>query len=182
MADSVGSTPESSTGSTTPSSSRTLRKRSRESYVDTYMDGRSRKAYKLRKDIDTAQKCMGPPPHMPEQVCHTCTVALFRVQLSLFGLKRQGSEIKRRRVPTNEDKQHYRNLVARYEWLCANVFDATGNYLFCQQCITAALQISKQRLVGQRCVKRNQYQKPVVEMSMENARAEKLNSFVLMPG
>ena len=62
-----------------------------------------------------------------------------------------------------------------------NVFDAMGNYLFCQQCITAALQISKQRLVRQRCVKRNQYQKPVVEMSKENARAEKLESFVLMP-
>ena len=181
MADSVGSTPESSTDSTTPSSSRTLRERSRESYVDTYMDGRSRKAYKLRKDIDTAQKCMGSPPHMPEQVCHNCSVALSRVQQSFFGLKRQGSEIKRRQVPTNEDKQHYRNLVAQNEWLRANVFDAMGNYLFCQQCITVALQISKQRLVQQRCVKRNQYQKPVVEMSKENARAEKLQSFVLMP-
>ena len=56
-----------------------------------------------------------------------------------------------------------------------------GNYLFCQQCITAALQISKQRLARQRCVKRNQYQKPVVETSKENATAEKLESFVLMP-
>ena len=54
-----------------------------------------------------------------------------------------------------------------------------GNYLFCQQCITAALQISKQRLVQQRCMKRKQYQKPVVEMSKENARAEKFESFVL---
>ena len=120
MADSVGGTPESSTNSTTPSSSRTLRKRSRESYVDTYMDGRSRKAYKLRKDIDTAQKCMGSPSNMPEQVCHNCSVALSRVQQSFFGLKRQCSEIKRRRIPKNEDKQHYRNLVAQNEWLRAN--------------------------------------------------------------
>ena len=109
---------------------RELRKRSRESYVDTYMDGRSRKAYKLRKDIDTDQKCMGSPPHMPEQVCHNCSVALFRVQQSFFGLKMQGSDIKRRRVPTNEDKQHYRNLIAQNEWLRANVFDAMGNYCF----------------------------------------------------
>ena len=97
MADSVGSTPESSTDSTTPSSSRTLCKRSRESYVDTYMDGRSRKAYKLRKDIDTDQKCNASPPHIPEQVCHNCSVALSRVQQSFFGLKMQGSEIKQRR-------------------------------------------------------------------------------------
>ena len=93
MADCVGSTPESSTDSstdsTTPSSSRTLRKRSRELYVDTYMDSRSRKAYKLRKDIHTAQKCMGSSPHMPEQVCHNCSVALSRVQQSFFQSFRQ---------------------------------------------------------------------------------------------
>ena len=181
MADSVSSTPESSTDSATPCSSRTLRKRRRESYADTYMDGRSRKAYKLRKDIDIAQKQMGSPPHMPDLVCITCSEALSRIQQSFFGLKRQGSEIKRRQVPKNQDKQHYRNLVVQNEWLRANVFDAMGNYLFCQQCITAALQISKQRLVRQRCVKRNQYQKPVVEMSKENTTAEKLESFVLMP-
>ena len=87
MADSVSSTPESSTDSATPCSSRTLRKRRRESYVDTYMDGRSRKAYKLRKDIDIAQKQMGSPPHMPELVCITCSEALSRVQQSFFGLK-----------------------------------------------------------------------------------------------
>ena len=120
-------------------------------------------------------------PHTCLNRFATTSVALSRVQQSFFGLKMQGSEIKRRRVPTNEDKQHYRNLVAQNEWLRANVFDAMGNYLFCQQCITAALQISKQRLVRQRCMKRNQYQKPVVEMSKENVRAEKLESFVLMP-
>ena len=62
-------------------------------------------------------------------------------------------------------------LLLRISGSVQNVFDAMGNYLFCQQCITAALQISKQRLVRQCCVKRTQYQKPVVEMSKENARA-----------
>ena len=56
-----------------------------------------------------------------------------------------------------------------------------GNYLFCQECITAALQITKQRLARQRSVKRNQYQKPVVEMAKDCVLDEKLESFVLMP-
>lgn len=75
-------------------------------------------------------------------VCITCSEALSRVQQLFFLSKRQGSEIKRRQVPKNQDKQHYRNLVVQNEWLHANVLDAMGNYLYSQQCITAALQIS----------------------------------------
>lgn len=89
--------------------------------------------------------------------------------------------IRRRRTPKNVDKSHYRNLVLQNEWLHATVFDAMGNNLFCQECITAALRISKQLLARERSVKRNQYQKPIVEMSKEHVIMEKIESFVLMP-
>ena len=57
----------------------------------------------------------------------------------------------------NEEQPYYRNLVHQNEWLRGNVFDAMGNYLFCQECIMGALNISKQRLTRQRNVKRQQY-------------------------
>ena len=35
----------------------------------------------------------------------------------------------------NEEQPYYRNFVLQNEWLRGNVFDAMGNYLFCQECI-----------------------------------------------
>ena len=80
-----------------PCSSRSLRKRR---YESTYMEGNSRKAYKVRGDIDAAQKHVMSPNNMPEQVC------LSHIKEAFFGLKRQGTEIKRMKTPKNEHRPH----------------------------------------------------------------------------
>ena len=59
----------------------------------TYMEGNSRRSYKVRGDIDAAQKPVMSPNSMPEQVCYTCINPLSRVKEAFIGLKRQGSEI-----------------------------------------------------------------------------------------
>ena len=116
MADNERNIPGTSTSSDTPCSSRI-----------------ARKAYKVRDDIDTAQICEPSPTNMPSQVCHACANPLSRVQQAFSSLRRQGTEIKRRQAPKNPNRLHYRNLVLQNEWLRVNVFDAMGNYLFCQR-------------------------------------------------
>jgi len=111
------------------------RKRRRETAFDSYMDGKSRKAYpRLQKDIADAYNTMDLPPHLSAKVCSTCSQALSRIKQMFNGLKR-GSDLRRRRGTTLGSTQpQYRNLVQN-EWLRGNVFDSMGNYLFCQECV-----------------------------------------------
>ena len=79
------------------------------------------------------------------------------------------------------EQTRYRNLVLQNEWLRANIFYTMGNYLLCQDCVCAALQISKQRLSQQRNIKRKQYQTPITSIPKEKVVADRLESFVVMP-
>ena len=81
----------------------------------------------------------------------------------------------------NEEQPYYRNLVLQNKWLRGNMFNAMGNYLFCQECIVGVLNISKQWLARQRNVKRQQYQKPIVQMCKDKVEDERLKPFVVMP-
>ena len=81
----------------------------------------------------------------------------------------------------SEGQPRFRNLVLKNEWLRGNIFDSMGNYLFCQECVCAALQISKQRLARQRNIKKKQYQTPITVVSKEKVVADRLEPFVVMP-
>ena len=174
-------------GSSTPET----RKRRRDVAFDNYMEGKSRKAYRLHQDIAEAQEDMTSPPNVSVKVCSSCSQPLSRIKQMFSGLKRQGSDLRKRRrsVPevgdtaetSGSEQLRYRNLVLQNEWLRGNIFDTMGNYLFCQECVCAALQISKQRLSRQRNVKRKQYQTPVTSMPKEKVVAERLEPFVVMP-
>ena len=72
-------------------------------------------------------------------------------------------------------------MKVQNEWIRANLFDSMGNYLFCHTGIIRALSVSPQRLSRQRKVKRNLFQKPVVNMTKSDVNNQKLSAFVLMP-
>ena len=77
---------------------------------------------------------------------------------------------------------NYRDIVTQNDWLGRNVFDSLGNYLYCCQCVCAALGIYKDRITRQRNVKRQWYQEPIVEMLKTEAEEEKrLGQYVVMP-
>ena len=79
------------------------------------------------------------------------------------------------------DKSHYRNLVAQNEWIRSNLFDALGNYKFCQSCINSVLEIGTQRLAHQWTIKRRQALLPKVTMTKSDVINKHLEEMVVMP-
>lgn len=98
---------------------------------------------------------------------------------------RQGTELKKRKkrlpIPHHPERDHYRDLVLQNEWLQANVFDAMGNYLFCQECIVKALHVSKQRLARQRAIKRDTVQSNIKTLKKSEVDEKNLKLSVVMP-
>ena len=62
-------------------------------------------------------------------------------------MKVTGQTLKKRSkyVPQSEDRCH-RDLNAQNQWLLSNVFDASGNFLYCSGCITKILGVNNKRL------------------------------------
>ena len=110
------------------------RKRKLDDKQKRYKEGRSRKAYKIQKDLsDSFEKSDIPG------VCDVCAPALKQIKETFKVLKHQGTELKKRSNrlphPKRPDWEHYQNLTAQNEWLRANIFDTMGNYLYCHRCI-----------------------------------------------
>ena len=100
-------------------------------------------------------------------------------------MKRQGSELKRRKLinphPKKQDKEHYRDLVKQNDWIRNNIFDATGNYLFCCRCVHHGLGISFQRLARQRKIKKKQFSEPLRSFTKSEVISKNLGQNVVMP-
>ena len=97
-------------------------------------------------------------------------------------MKRQGSELKRRKTinphPKRPESQQYRDLVKQNEWLRNNVFDALGNFYFCSGCIHHALGISHQRLSRQRSIKKRLSNEPVRSITKSEVEEEEVEEEV----
>ena len=119
------------------------------------------------------------------KVYDSCAPVLNKYAVPFKSLVRQGSELKRRKsinpAPRKPNFQHYRDLVKQNEWLRNNIFDAMGNYLFCNQCVHAAFGVSIKRLAHLRKQKKAQFQHPVKEMTKCAVEEGKLGQYVIMP-
>lgn len=126
----------------------------------------------------------GPSSSEPtvSNVCNSCMPVLCKYAETFKGLRRQGSELKRRKTinpnPKRPDFDHYRDLNKQNEWLRNNIFDAIGNYLFCSKCIHNALGVSYQYLSRQRKVKRAQFNQPIRNMTKQEVSEQKLSQYV----
>ena len=150
-----------------------------------YLEGKSRRPYRKRqhlessfKDTDISTDASGEPSDWNENVCKRCAPVLLKYTYTFKGMKRQGSELKRRKSinphPKNVEKEQYRDLVKQNDWLRANVFDSLGNYFFCAKCIHHALGVSYERLSRQRSVKRRESSEPVRSMTKSDVERERL--------
>ena len=59
-------------------------------------------------------------------MCKSCAPVLVTYAETFKGMKRQGSELKRRKLinphPKSANMEHYRDLVKQNDWLQANIF------------------------------------------------------------
>ena len=120
-----------------------------------------------------------------KNVCKSCAPVLQKYAVTFTSLKRQGSELKKRKRinphPKKPETLQYRDLVRQNEWLRCNIFDTVGNYLFCCKCVHHALGVSFQRLSRQRSVKRKQCAEPLRSMTKSEVEFECLSQYVVMP-
>ena len=197
--ESVLETQEEATASTGSSSTRIDR---REAKKQRYLQGKSRKPYRVSKELQrsfedsdsacnpslsssNSMACHIEQSQWNKNVCKSCAPVLQKYAITFKGMKRQGSELKKRkRINPHLKKpetQQYRDLVRQNEWLRCNVFDAVGNYLFCCKCVHHALGVSYQRLSRQRSVKRKQCAEPLRSMTKSEVEDEDLSQYVVMP-
>jgi hypothetical protein len=148
----------------------TTRKRKGADACSAYLDGKSRKVHKLRHDVEVGLKegvqsssTVEPAGDSSEQStssgsCFTCKPVLELFKPTFQSLVRADIELRHSKTvlpnPVKPDKIHYRNLVAQNQWIRSNLFDALGNYKFCQTCINSVLEVGTQRLAHQRTIKR----------------------------
>ena len=118
-------------------------------------------------------------------MCKSCAPVLQKYAVTFTSLKRQGSELKKRKRinphPKKPETLQYRDLVRQNEWLRCNIFDTVGNYLFCCKCVHHALGVSFQRLSRQRSVKRKQCAEPLRSMTKSEVEFECLSQYIVMP-
>ena len=173
------------------------RKRKRDEVVTTYLQGTSRKAHRLRGGLKAAiekQIALEPGPSATGvsdtsatsastgTECQFCKPVLGKLKANFDSLVRTGGELRHsKRVLPEPRKLHYRNIVAQNEWIRANLFDALGNYRYCQRCINKVLGIGTQRLAHQRAIKRREALIPVVDMTKLEVANQGLQGFVMMP-
>ena len=119
-----------------------------------YLQGRSRKPYRRAKDLQSpfedtqsdypsssnpAMTVHFEPSDWNDNVCKSCAPILMKYSGTFKGMKRQGTELKRRKSinphPKQPAREQYRDLAKQNEWLRNNVYDYLGNYLFCSRCV-----------------------------------------------
>ena len=59
------------------------------------------------------------------------------------------------------------------------MLDGHGNYLYCLDCIVAALGVHTERLHRQRLIKQRQKHQPIVEMTKEEVQQQRLEDYVI---
>ena len=131
-----------------------IRSKKRAKTKELYLKDKSRKPYRKGKELSTCtsfedtnlpqSSSSGPSDptvsahfessEWNDKVCKSCAPVLIKYSETFRGMKRQGSELKRRKLinphPKQPDKEQYRDLVKQNDWLRNNVFDSLGNYIF----------------------------------------------------
>ena len=184
--------------SETPDSSSSTRIGRKSNKKHRYVTGNCRNPYRLSRDLQKvlgdnepstsssqAMACHVEQSTWNKNVCKSCAPVLEKYATTFREMKRQGSELKRRKLinphPKKQDKEHYRDLVKQNDWIRNNIFDATGNYLFCCRCVHHGLGISFQRLARQRKIKKKQFSEPLRSFTKSEVISKNLGQNVVMP-
>ena len=96
-----------------------------------------------------------PQPAAKKIKSCACSVALGAHEQAFKAMKVTGTVLKKRqryKAKGDADCLH-RDIQAQNAWLLANIFDASGNYLYCAACIVSVLGVREKRLARLRKVK-----------------------------
>ena len=88
-----------------------------------------------------------------DRECPCRTVLVVHAE-AFRSMKRQGGDLKKRckYTPKGDKDGCYRDINQQNDWLLSNVFDASGNYLYCCTCVQSIL-VSRPRLARLRLSK-----------------------------
>ena len=164
------------------------RKERKKAAKTNYLAGKARKSYThgstLNSSLEEDAEQPGPSG-VRDAVCAKYRPRRSHYSVSFKGLIHQGSELKKRKHlnphPKRPDTIHYRNVKSQNDWICENLFDPMGNYLFCCACIRISLGISRQRIARQRAIKRKQSEEPLRTMTKVEVEKERVSDYVVMP-
>lgn len=180
------------------------RKERRIAASDAYLSGRARRAHINKSDVRRSLNESCTSESQSDPVCSQCAPVLSRYELIINDLTcikchiiihrytttfkemiHQGSDLIRKKSinphPVKSDRTHYRNVVKQNEWLKENIFDAVGNYLYCQACVRSSFSISADRLARQRRIKCQMLKNPIVKMKKSEIIDKHLGDFIVMP-
>ena len=163
-------------------SSQSSNQQKREEIKQNYLLGKRKRP--LMKHCAVAPALEEPVSDPNAPTCRVCHVSLRVLADTFKGMRHTGSALKKRKSNPPKKRRSidsYRDLSAQNAWLLANVYNANGNYIFCQECVVHYLGVGKQRLSRLRKVKIAVNTLPTVHMMKEEVCAKKLESRVKIP-
>ena len=137
--------------------------------VKHYSKGRSRTAYRVRKDIADGLKKSSVKDGSSElgTTCSLCQSLLDLTSIFKSFLHR-GKELRKCQASyTKKRDMPYYNVKEQNEFLMKSVFDAKGNYIYHRNCIKSAFGVGTARLARLRCVVQQQNQQHLVRVEKE---------------
>lgn len=141
-----------------------------------YRKGRSRRAYKLRKDIQSGMASVQLP-----DVCPSCR-GLLDLQDLYRGFVHSGPALcKRKAIYPKPGSATYQDVKKQNEFLLKTVFDGKGNYLYHRDCIRAVYGVGTQRLARLRKPIQDQVSKPVEYLPRQIVIQRQRQSDVVLP-
>lgn len=124
-----------------------------------YAEGKARAPYKKvwgSKEADLEDSEHSSDDEAPPAKSCGCRVVLSVHSESFQAMLQTDRELKKRQRYKPTGDKAFRDMKAQNEWLLSNIFDVSGNYLYCKSCVMSILGVSSQRLSRLRKVKRKE--------------------------
>ena len=165
------------------------------SRADLFLDGAAKSVYAVKSDIlrnievfeNTAQakdnSLYAKQIEKAQLPCDKCKTVLFSILDQFQSIKHDAKTLVNRKAshPKPTKGGQCRNITDENRWLREHVFDAVGNYIYCQECIIEVFRISKGRLARQRDIKRMEAFFSVTEMTKRDVEAQNLTNSIIIP-
>ena len=147
-----------------------------------YKMGRSRRAYRLRKDIQSGMKMAVARERAEESsVCSSCA-SLLDLRDIYRGLVHSGQALRKRRaIYPKPGEATYQDIKKQNKFLMKTVFDGTGNYIYHRNCVHGAFSVGAQRLARLRKAVDVQTSEPIEYVAKESIAQTGRLSDVVMP-
>ena len=149
-------------GSDTGEEAQLPRRRPHRRSSDLFAHGQSRAAYKRSWDVSNEadpddadeEEEQAQQAANQKKTCG-CRVVLETHAETFKNMKSTGTALKKKQryQPKGDATAAYRDVKGQNNWLLSNIFDVSGNYLYCVGCMVGVLGVGEKRLARLRKVK-----------------------------